>query len=93
MDLGIALEGFFFQKVNGSTGQQVNGSTGHFSDTILYMIADDTTLSSLRPHHCKEHMASFACSTGKFPSLAKGAYFTESLTYFTNTLCKPGLFH
>ena len=63
MDLGIALEGFFFEKVNGSTGQRVT-----FSDTILYMIADDTTVSSLRPHHCKKHTASFARSTGKFPS-------------------------
>ena len=26
VDLGIALEGFFFEKVNGSTGQQVNRS-------------------------------------------------------------------
>ena len=30
MDLEIALEGFFFEKVNGSMGQQVDGSTGHF---------------------------------------------------------------
>ena len=28
MDLGIALEGFFFEKVKGSTGQRVNGSKG-----------------------------------------------------------------
>ena len=63
MDLGIALEGFFFEKVNGSTGQRVT-----FLDTILYMIADDTRLSSLRPHHCKKHTVSFARSTGIFPS-------------------------
>ena len=49
------LEGFFFKKVNrstgqwvkrvnGSTGRRVNGSTGQqvtFTFTILYMIADD----------------------------------------------------
>ena len=87
MDLGIAIEGFFFEKVNGSTGQRVT-----FLDTILYMIVDDTMLSSLRPHHCKKHRAffadsgrhhaeqskttplqkhtaSFARSTGKFPSI------------------------
>ena len=55
-----------------STGRRVNRSTGQrvtFSDTILYMIADDTMLSSLRPHHCKKHTASFARSTGKFPSI------------------------
>ena len=63
MDLRIALEGFFFEKVNGSTGQWVT-----FADTMLYMIADDTRLSSLRPHHCKKHTASFARSTGIFPS-------------------------
>ena len=55
----LPLRGSFFEKVNGSTGQRVT-----FSDTILYMIADDTMLTSLRPHHCKKHTASFACSTG-----------------------------
>ena len=71
VDLGIALEGFFFEKVNGSTGQQVT-----FTFTMLYMhhtatkstrrmIADDTRLT---PHHCKKHTASFARSTGIFPS-------------------------
>ena len=29
---------------------------------------DDTRLT---PHHCKKHTASFACSTGKFPSKYK----------------------
>ena len=43
----------------GSTGRRVT-----FSDTILYMIADNATLTSLRSHHCKKHTASFACSTG-----------------------------
>ena len=64
----LPLRGSFSKR---STGRQVNRSTGQrvtFSDTILYMIADDTTLSSLRPHHCKKHTASFARSTGKFPS-------------------------
>ena len=49
MDLRIALEGFFFEKVNGSMDQWVT-----FSDTILYMIADDTRLT---PHRCKKHTA------------------------------------
>ena len=66
----LPLRGSFSKR---STGRRVNRSTGQrvtFSDTILYniMIADDTTLSSLRPHHCKKHTASFARSTGKFPS-------------------------
>ena len=64
---------------NGSTGQQVT-----FTFTILYMIADDARLTPprckkhatyddtrLMPHHCKKHTASFAHSTGKFPSLCK----------------------
>ena len=59
----LHFRGSFSEKVNGSTGQQVT-----FSHTILYMIEDDTTLSSLRPHHCKKHTASFARSMGKFPS-------------------------
>ena len=45
---------------NGSTGQQVT-----FTLTILYMIADDTRLT---PPRCKKHTASFARSTGNFPS-------------------------
>ena len=64
----LPLRGSFSKR---STGRWVNRSTSQrvtFSDTILYMIADDTTLSSLRPHHCKKHTASFARSTGKFPS-------------------------
>ena len=60
--------------VNGLTGQWVdesNGSTGQqvtFTFTILYMIADDARLTSLR---CKKHTASFARSKGKFPSVGK----------------------
>ena len=60
------LEGFFFEKVNRSTGRRVkwvdgsNGSTGHtgqqvtFTFTILYMIADDARLT---PPRCKKHTA------------------------------------
>ena len=60
------LEGFFFEKVNrstgqtGQTGQRVsgsNGSTGQqvtFTFTILYMIADDARLT---PPRCKKHTA------------------------------------
>ena len=122
VDLAIALEGFFFEKVNTSTGQRVkrvDGSTGHFhfhyiiydsrrrqahatplqkahgvngstgqrvtfTFTILYMIAEDARLTPphckkhtayddtrFTPHHCKKHTASFARSTGKFPSNVK----------------------
>ena len=60
------LEGFFFEKVNRSTGQRVkrlngrwvsgsNRSTGQqvtFTFTILYMIADDARLT---PPRCKNH--------------------------------------
>ena len=63
-------------------GQRVDGTTGHFHfHYILYMIADDARLTPSRckkhmayddtrltPHHCKKHTASFARSTGKFPS-------------------------
>ena len=58
--------------LNGSTGQWVHGSnrsTGQritFTFTILYMIADDARLT---PPCCKKHTASFARSTGKFPSI------------------------
>ena len=74
--------------VNGSTGQWVHRSMGQmgqwvtFTFTILYMIADDARLTPPRckkhtvyddtrftPNRCKKHTASFARSTGKFPSL------------------------
>ena len=54
----LPLRGSFSKR---STGQQVT-----FSDTILYMIADDTRLT---PHHCKKHTASFARLTGIFPTI------------------------
>ena len=54
MDLGIALEGFFFEKVNGLTGQWVKR---HFFG------ADDTRL---RLHRCKTHTAS--CSKRRMAS-------------------------
>ena len=75
------------KKHTGSTGWRVNGSTGQmgqrvtFTFTILYMIADDARLTPpgckkhtayddtrLTPHRCKKHTASFARSTGRFPS-------------------------
>ena len=78
------------RRVNGSnrsTGQQVT-----FTFTILYMIADDARLTPprckkytayddtrLTPHHCKKHTASFACSTGKFPSIQKQEHSERSL--------------
>ena len=64
------------KRSNGSMGQRVT-----FTFTILYMIADDARLTPprckkhtayddtrLTPHRCKKHTASFARSTGKFPS-------------------------
>ena len=75
------------KKHMGSTGQWVHGSTGQqvtFTFTILYMIADDARLTPprcikhtayddtrLTSHRCKKHTASFARSTGKFPSRQK----------------------
>ena len=84
------LEGFFFEKVNRSTGQRVKrvdgsmGQTGRWVNRwlslSLYYIwypgsrhpaakkhtaYDDTRLT---PHRCKKQTASFARSTGKFPS-------------------------
>ena len=68
--------GRWFNRSNGLTGQRVT-----FTFTILYMKADDARLTpprckkhtayddtGLTPHHCKNHTASFARSTGKFPS-------------------------
>ena len=65
------------QRGDGSTAQRVT-----FTFTILYMIADDARLkpprckkhtayddTRLTPHRCKKHTASFARSTGKFPSV------------------------
>ena len=54
------------QRGDGATGQ--TGQRLTFTFTILYMIADDARLT---PHHCKKHTASFARSTGKFPSNTK----------------------
>ena len=79
---GQQVDGSMGRRVNGS-----NGSTGQrltFTFTILYMIADDARLTPprckkhtayddtrLTPHRCKKHTASFARSTGKFPSVTK----------------------
>ena len=76
---GWRVNGSTGQRVNGS-----NGSTGQrltFTFTILYMIAEDARFTpphckkhtayddtTLTPHRCKMHTASFARSTGKFPS-------------------------
>ena len=67
------------RRVNGSTGQ--TGQRVTFTFTILYRIAHDARLTPprckkhtayddtrLTPHRCKKHTASFARSTGKFPS-------------------------
>ena len=73
----IAIEGSFSKRSTGQTGQRVT-----FTFTILYMIADDARLTPprckkhtayddtrLMPLCCKTHTASFARSTGKFPSI------------------------
>ena len=80
---------------NGSTGQQVT-----FTFTRLYMIADDARLTPprckkhtayddtrLTPHHCKKHTASFARSTGKFPSI-NNLGMTTSYPNVTCNLCQ-----
>ena len=61
MDLGIALEGFFFEKVNGSTGQWVKR---HFFG------ADDTGLSL---HSCKRRLL-LCCAASKSLIRAKGTF-------------------
>ena len=71
------LTGQWVDGSNGSTGQRVT-----FTFTILYMITDDARLTPPRckkhtayddtrvtPHRCKKRTASFARSTGKFPSI------------------------
>ena len=73
------VDGSTGQRVNGSNGSM--GQRVTFTFTILYMIADDARLTPSRckkhtayddarltPHRCKKHTASFARSTGKFPS-------------------------
>ena len=79
------------QWVHGSTGQ--TGRRVTFTFTILYMIADDARLrpprckkhtayddTRLTPHRCKKHTASFARSTGKFPSSNKCTITTSNMT-------------
>ena len=79
------VNGLTGQWVDGSTGQ--TGRRVTFTFTILYMIADDARLTPprckkhtayddtrLTPHRCKKHTASFARSTGKFPSTNKFRY-------------------
>ena len=83
--LQLLLRGSFSKRstvrwVNGSTGQ--TGQRVTFTFTVLYMIADDARLTPprckkhtayddtrLTSHCCKKYTASFARSTGKFPSL------------------------
>ena len=48
VDLGIALEGFFFENVNGSTGQRVTFAF-HY---IIYN-------ASLTPHSCKRRLCCY----------------------------------
>ena len=80
----LPLRGSFSKRSTGRQLKESNGSTGQqvtFTLTILYMIADDARImpprckkhtvyddTRLTPHHCKKHTASFARSTGKFPS-------------------------
>ena len=78
----LFLKGQRVDGSTGQRVKRVNGSTGvTFTFTIWYMIPDDARLTpprckkhtayddtSLTPHHCKKHTASFARSTGKFPS-------------------------
>ena len=83
----LLLRGSFSKRSMGRRVNGSNGLTGQrvtFTFTILYMIADDARLTPpsckkhtayddtrLTPHRCKKHTASFACSTGKFPSVIK----------------------
>ena len=78
------LNGLTGQWVHGSTGQ--TGQRVTFTFTILYMIADDARLTPPRckkhtayddttPPRCKKHTASFARSTGKFPSTYNSTMF------------------
>ena len=85
----------------GQTGRRVNGSTGQWvTFTILYMIADDARLTPprckkhtpyddtrLTPHRCKKHTASFARSTGKFPSYTKAIVFYCKILLLVYTQC------
>ena len=80
----LPLRGSFSKRSTGRRVNGSNGSTGQrltFTFTILYMTAEDARLTPprykkhtayddtrLTSHHCKNHTASFARSTGKFPS-------------------------
>ena len=83
------------QQVDGSAGQnRLTGQWVTFTFTILYMIADDARLkpprckkhtayddTRLTPHHFKNHRASFARSTGKFPSDIKLVLCVTDMPY------------
>ena len=71
MDLGIALEGFFFEKVNGSTGQtSLFWSRRHQAETTLQK-AHGVFFRARRLLPSKRHMASKIPSTGIFTSNLK----------------------
>ena len=81
--LATAIEGFFFSKVNGSTGQRVKRVT--FTFTILYMIADDARLT---PPRCKKHTGSMGRrvnrsngSTGHFHFHSRGVMRSAASSY------------
>ena len=83
----LLLRGSFSKRSTGRRVNGSNGSTGvTFTFTVLYMIPDDARLTppcckkhtayddtSLMPHRCKKHTASFARSTGKFPSITNSS--------------------
>ena len=86
----LLLRGSFSKRSTGQTGQRVT-----FTFTILHMIADDARLmpprckkhtayddTRLTPHRCKKHTASFARSTGKFPSILKHSKWPPEWYYY-----------
>ena len=89
-------------RVNGS-----NGSMGQWlTFTILYMIADFARLppprckkhtayhdTRLTPHRCKKHTASFARSTGKFPSKCNSTFVIYSHQLLQIFVCCPCCLH
>ena len=82
----LLLRGSFSKTSTGRRGDWSTGQRVTFTFAILYMIADD---ARLKPPRCKKHTASFARSTGKFPSVWKyweriKAWRPKLCSYFCN---------
>ena len=89
MDLGIALEGFFFEKVNGSTGQtSLFRRRQHQAETTPLQKAHGVFCRSRRLLPSKRHTAfkNLIPSTGIFTSIDKKDFVARLLKIISS--CK-----